>query len=46
MGSEKIKAILLRPGGWLVEWRGVNSKVVEFILEDRGENVVVKSHDF
>jgi len=41
-GSDKIKALLLRPGGWLVEWRGNSSGVSDWIFEERGENVVVK----
>ena len=41
-GAEKIKEMLLRPGGWLVEWRGHSQGVVDFIFEDRGEKVVVK----
>ena len=42
IGSDKIKEMLLRPGGWLVEWRGNSSGVVDFIFEARGENIVVK----
>ena len=42
VGAEKIKEMLLRPGGWLVEWRGNSSGVNDFIFEDRGEKVVVK----
>jgi hypothetical protein len=42
VGADKIKAILLRPGGWLVEWRGNSSGVVDFVFEERGENIVVK----
>ncbi len=41
-GGEKIKAMLLRPGGWLVEWRGNSQGVSEYMFEDRGEKVVVK----
>jgi len=42
-GSDKIKAMLLRPGGWIGEWRGTNFEgVFHLIFEDRGENVVVK----
>ena len=44
-GTDKIKAILLRPGGWIVEWRGMSEGVVDFIFEARGENVVVKIHN-
>jgi hypothetical protein len=42
IGSDKIKEMLLRPGGWLVEWRGNNSGVIDFIFEDSGEKIVVK----
>ena len=43
---DKIKAVLLRPSGWLVEWRGMTGEgVVDFIFEARGENVVVKIHN-
>jgi len=39
----KIKATLLRPGGYLVEWRGVMGKgEVDTIFEERGENVIAK----
>jgi hypothetical protein len=41
-GQDKIKEMLLRPGGWLVEWRGNSSGVIEFIFEDRSDNIVVK----
>ena len=41
-GSDKIKALLLRPNGWLVEWRGNSSGVSDWIFEERGENVMVK----
>jgi hypothetical protein len=44
-GSNEIKALLLRPNGWLVEWRGNSSGVIDFIFEERGENVVVKIHN-
>jgi len=43
IGSDKIKDMLLRPGGWVVEWRGALEGVSDFIFEARGENVVVKS---
>lgn len=42
-GGEKIKAMLLRPGGWIVEWRGNSQGVSDYIFEDRGEKVVVKN---
>lgn len=42
VGAEKIKEMLLRPGVWLVEWRGNSAGVSEYIFEDRGEKVVVK----
>ena len=41
-GSDKIKEMLLRPGGWLVEWRGNSSGVIDSIFEARGEKIVVK----
>jgi hypothetical protein len=41
-GVDKIKTMLLRPGGWLVEWRGNSSGVIDFVFEERGENIVVK----
>ena len=40
-GVDKIKTMLLRPGGWLVEWRGNSSGVIDFVFEERGENIVV-----
>ena len=42
VGVDKIKTMLLRPGGWLVEWRGNSSGVIDFVFEERGENIVVK----
>ena len=44
-GSDKIKALLLRPNGWLVEWRGNSSGVIDSIFEARGEKIVVKIHN-
>ena len=41
-GSDKIKALLLRPNGWLVEWQGNSRGESDWIFEERGENVVVK----
>jgi hypothetical protein len=40
--TDKIKAMLLRPNGWLVEWRGASEGVSDYIFEDRGKNIVVK----
>ena len=40
--ADKTKAALLKPEGWIVEWRGNSSGVIEFIFEDRGDNIVVK----
>lgn len=40
--ADKTKAALLRPEGWIVEWRGNSSGVIEFLFEDRGDNIVVK----
>ena len=43
VGSDKIKTMLLRPDGWLTEWRGTSYEgVAHLTFEDRGENVVVK----
>jgi hypothetical protein len=44
IGADKIKEMLLRPGGWLVEWRCASSGVSDSIFEERGENIVVKIH--
>ena len=42
-GSDKIKAVLLRPAGWEVNHFGPSSSGQdEFIYEARGEKVVVK----
>ena len=41
IGADKIKTMLLRPGGWLVEWKGNSSGVMDFVFEERGENIVV-----
>ncbi len=41
-GTDEIKALLLRPGGWIVEWRGNSSGVIDSIFEARGEKIVVK----
>ena len=41
--SDEIKAMLLRPDGWLAEWRGTSYEgIIHLIFEDHGENVVVK----
>jgi len=40
--ASKIKAALLRPDGWIVEWRGNSSGVIDSIFEARGEKIVVK----
>jgi hypothetical protein len=45
IGSDKIKDMLLRPGGWLVEWRGASSGVNDFIFEARGDSIIVKIHN-
>ncbi len=43
IGSDKIKEMLLRPGGWLVEWRSTFAQGrLDFILEARGDSIVVK----
>jgi hypothetical protein len=42
-GSDKIKAVLLRPAGWKADWIGSSgSGQTEFIYEARGEKVMVK----
>ncbi len=41
-GPDEIRTMLLRPGGWLVEWRGASQGELDFVLEDRGEKVVVQ----
>jgi hypothetical protein len=41
-GTDEIKALLLRPGGWLVEWQGASKGESDWIFEERGENTVVK----
>ena len=44
--TDKIKAALLRPEGWIVEWRGTSYEGVgHSIFEDRGGNVVVKMNN-
>lgn len=42
--ADKIKAILLRPGGWWAEYHDITALMHTtniFIFEDRGENIVV-----
>lgn len=42
-GPDKIKAVLLRPAGWKVDWIGPSGiGQAEFIYEARGERVVTK----
>ena len=41
-GADEIKAMLLRPGGWTVEWRGASEGVSDYLFEDRGGKIVVK----
>ena len=44
--AEEIKAVLLRPAGWMADWIGLSgSGQTEFIYEGRGEKVVVKIHN-
>ena len=39
----EVKAILLRPGGWAVEYRGpTGDGVREFVFEERGEKIMAK----
>jgi hypothetical protein len=43
VGADKIKAALLRPGGWIAEWHcNMGNQETDFLFEARGENVVVK----
>lgn len=45
IGSDKIKAVLLRPAGWKVDWIGPSGSgigTVEFVYEARGQEVVVR----
>ena len=45
VGADKIKAILLRPNGWIAEWREDPDPMEgtsDFIFEPRGETIVVK----
>ena len=42
IGPDKIEAMLLRPNGWIVEWRGNSSGVFDLIFEERGDNIVAK----
>ena len=37
-----ISEMLLRPGGWLIEWRGNNSGVIDYMFESLREIIVVK----
>jgi hypothetical protein len=42
-GSDKIKAVLLRPAGWTVDWIGSSGRgTAEFVYEARGQQVVVR----
>lgn len=42
-GSDKIKAVLLRPAGWTVDWIGPSgSGSGEYVYEVRGQQVVVR----
>jgi len=43
-GSDKIKAVLLRPAGWTADWIGLSgsSGTAEFVYEARGQQVVVR----
>ncbi len=42
VGADEIKAMLLRPEGWLVEWRGASDGVSDYVFEARDEKIVVK----
>lgn len=42
-GMGEIRSVLLRPGGWAVEYRGpTGDGVSEFVFEERGDKIVVK----
>lgn len=42
-GSDKIKAVLVRPAGWTVDWIGSSgSGTADFVYEARGQQVVVR----
>jgi hypothetical protein len=42
-GSDEIKAVLVRPAGWTVDWIGSSgSGTAEFVYEARGQQVVVR----
>ena len=43
IGSDNIKAVLLRPAGWTVDWIGPSGRgTVEFVYEARGHEVAVR----
>jgi hypothetical protein len=45
-GADKIKAALLRPDGWIAQWRcNLGPSEADFVFEARGENVMVKMHN-
>ena len=41
-GAEQMKTALLRPGGWIAEWKGNSSGESEYLFEDRDGKIVVK----
>jgi hypothetical protein len=44
--TQKIKTLLLRPAGWMVDWTGPsNTGLADWKFEARGEKVVVKIHN-
>ncbi len=43
--GNQMKTALLRPGGWIAEWKGHSSGEVDFIFEDRGGKIVVKIYN-
>jgi hypothetical protein len=48
IGADKIKAMLLRPNGWIAEWncgQGQYQGLSNLIFEDHGKKIVVKLHD-
>jgi hypothetical protein len=45
-GADNIKAALLRPSGWIAQWRcDPGDTVSDFVFQVLGENVVVKIHN-
>ena len=46
IGSDKIRDMLLKPDGWIVEWRGpVYEGTAETIFEEREDKIVALIHN-